>query len=557
MSYWFYVSWQYIKKNITRSVYSIIGIMLTVMMCFSVFTLGYSYWDYGLLQVYGEEPYQIYGEIDANNESVKQLHRLSEDSGIKNIYIIFLGKKEADNTYSMSEEDYQIVGLNRDEGNGTRIHLNQIVNGYAYEIRLELKDTSDLRGSAQKLEQQYGIRFWPLKPVEEFLGQSDDPENAAYHVIVAIIGAIFAIFCILILRNTMMISIVERMKDYGLLRCVGMSKKQLYRLLVAEACIIGIVGIILGIASGYGCLKIIEMWINTSLGLTIPFTFHLYLRAVLWTSALCIAVVIYSVLEPARQALNLTPTDAIHNRIVLRKKNGARVEEYSHHSAGVFSKLFGAPGEYAYKNILRNRSKFTYLFVAMVICIMLISVIQSLTDSFYETIKGEYNVQEYETIMPELSQSDGIAEVDYEISEIVGIHKSIRITKLIALFIAVYITLISIIQICNTLHANILLRKRELKLYEYVGMSFRQRCTMLLIEHTAAVVLAIIVGYFLSWMLSRYLVKYMFGNMFQGLIEFIYVWPWQKVGLISIGLIGLILAVSMLSYLSYGEHKSK
>lgn len=50
--------------------------------------------------------------------------------------------------------------------------------------------------------------------------------------------------------NTMMTSIHERIKDFGIMRAVGASRKQIIKTLIYEAIIIGIAGGILGYGAG-------------------------------------------------------------------------------------------------------------------------------------------------------------------------------------------------------------------------------------------------------------------------------------------------------------------
>ena len=77
MKYFFVLSLKYIRKNRARAVYSVIGIMLTYILCFSVFTVGYSWWDYGLEEEYyatgSYHPAQLYLFLTGEEISVVDL----------------------------------------------------------------------------------------------------------------------------------------------------------------------------------------------------------------------------------------------------------------------------------------------------------------------------------------------------------------------------------------------------------------------------------------------------------------------------------------------------
>jgi ABC-type antimicrobial peptide transport system permease subunit len=52
--------------------------------------------------------------------------------------------------------------------------------------------------------------------------------------------------------NTLTMGVVERIREIGILRAIGMTKRQVMRMVVVEAAILGIVGVILGSVAGIG-----------------------------------------------------------------------------------------------------------------------------------------------------------------------------------------------------------------------------------------------------------------------------------------------------------------
>lgn len=69
-------------------------------------------------------------------------------------------------------------------------------------------------------------------------------------VVCIVIGIIVftSVFCI---KNSFDISITEKIKKYGMLRSIGATKKQIKRNVFYEATILGLIGIPLGILSGF------------------------------------------------------------------------------------------------------------------------------------------------------------------------------------------------------------------------------------------------------------------------------------------------------------------
>ena len=59
MSYYFTLAIKYIKHNKARTLYSVLGITLTFVLCFCMLTMGYSAWDYSFYADYMANPYEL------------------------------------------------------------------------------------------------------------------------------------------------------------------------------------------------------------------------------------------------------------------------------------------------------------------------------------------------------------------------------------------------------------------------------------------------------------------------------------------------------------------
>lgn len=393
MQYFFFVAWRYMKKNPGRTIYSILGIMVTFILSFAIFTAGYAYWDYMYILVEGVDEAQLYVDefwtddegmvVGMTQEQVEQVKKLAQCDEVKTLRIKHME--------------------NWDDTEPKEVSVDKLQPKWDCSIDIGLKDVSHLQESASSLQEQTGLQIAVMSAAKEYFGQGDDTFGAAYHAVVAIVGAIFSFFCVMILRNTMMISAVERMKDYGLWRCVGMSGKQLYRQLAVEGFIISLIAAFSGIGIGFGLLKGVAFWLNNIVTFEKPFDFPLYPRAVLYTTLLCVGSTLYSLLEPARQAGNLSPIEAIHNNIVLRGRKGKLREKIQYRQSRLWAKLFGVSGEYAYKNMYRNRGRSLGLFFSLMFCVILIGLTQSGVGSLYATVKNSYqgkNAEYLEAIYP-------------------------------------------------------------------------------------------------------------------------------------------------------------
>ncbi|MBP3295726.1 MAG: ABC transporter permease, partial [Lachnospiraceae bacterium] len=120
--------------------------------------------------------------------------------------------------------------------------------------------------------------------------------------------------------------------------------------------------------------------------------------------------------------------------------------------------------------------------------------------------------------------------------------RMLKVTEVCVWLLSVFIIIVCMIQIINTLQANMRLRRRELWLYDVVGMEPKQKFKMLLIEHGLSAIVAMVTGMIASFAFSYWMLEGMLDvNETQ---EF--VWPVGK-GLVIGGMIlAVILAVNML-----------
>ncbi|MBR1470827.1 MAG: FtsX-like permease family protein [Lachnospiraceae bacterium] len=408
--YWLYLSKQYMKKDKARTLYSICGIMLTFILCFSVMTAWYSAWDYRFLSAYEAMPFELY-------------HYDDPQDGVTEAFIRQVKRLETyPNTEKLTVRDYR----------GRTVFPSRMERGGHYQLMLKLKDTSDLYRTAAELEQKTGIPFSVRTDVAQYLHQGESTDDALFDFLIMLIASVFGMFSAAILRNTMMIAATERVRDYGLFRCVGMSKGQLRVLLFVEGMLLSLIASVLGVGLGYLGLQCITPWLRSALQLRKIFSFRFYWKAAGYTTLLCVGVTLFSLIEPSRQAGLVSPISALHGnlggKIALpfkRKKkvtiqnesrwlpkrseagsgmaemrNGEKpgeAEQLQKKNGGkLWEKIFGVPGLYAYYNIRRSKGRSGSVFFAMFFSTVFLLTVLCFADSLEATILEESGVVEYE-----------------------------------------------------------------------------------------------------------------------------------------------------------------
>jgi putative ABC transport system permease protein len=122
----------------------------------------------------------------------------------------------------------------------------------------------------------------------------------------------FAIFISTIgIAIIMIVNVTERRREIGLLRSQGMSRNQILGMLLAEACLAGIMGFLVGLLSGVLMLKSVTST-TAIMGLEMPFMIPW--STVAQALALAVAASLAGALYPAFRASRLNITQALRQR---------------------------------------------------------------------------------------------------------------------------------------------------------------------------------------------------------------------------------------------------
>jgi putative ABC transport system permease protein len=90
-----------------------------------------------------------------------------------------------------------------------------------------------------------------LKDQNAFAAERRAPIDQMLYIIYALLG-LAVIIAVLGIINTLALSVIERTREIGLLRAVGLSRRQLRAMLRLESVVIALLGAVLGIVLGLG-----------------------------------------------------------------------------------------------------------------------------------------------------------------------------------------------------------------------------------------------------------------------------------------------------------------
>ncbi|MBR6404397.1 MAG: ABC transporter permease [Eubacterium sp.] len=208
--------------------------------------------------------------------------------------------------------------------------------------------------------------------------------------VIATVLAIIVFTSVFCIKNSFDISITEKTKQYGMLKSIGATKKQIRKNVFFEATVLGLIGIPIGLVMG--CLAsfiliIVCRYFTAESDMPIAFSISPY--AILVAVVLGIITIYFSAFKSARRASKLSPIDSIRNSAdikIKRKKIKA---------PKAIKKIFGIGGEISYKNLKRNKKKYRTTVISIVVSVLVFIALSGFMDSFSNIIEQDIQSCDY------------------------------------------------------------------------------------------------------------------------------------------------------------------
>lgn len=191
-----------------------------------------------------------------------------------------------------------------------------IENNAAHEIAVVVKNGNEaatFKPAIQKIAGNTVVQTWKeLSPEMSLLTDSMDQYMYIF-ILIILLALCFGII------NTMLMSVLDRIKEIGMLMAVGMNKRKIFMMIILESVMLTFSGGILGIIIGSGVTKFFEKTpIDVSVfadglekyGFAAQIYTSLRLETIVTITVLVIATGILSAIYPARKALKLNPAEA-------------------------------------------------------------------------------------------------------------------------------------------------------------------------------------------------------------------------------------------------------
>lgn len=245
--------------------------------------------------------------------------------------------------------------------------------------------------------------------------------------LVTVLVVLIAFGSISLIYNSFSISVSERTRQFGILKSVGATKKQIRGTVLYEALVL--CGIAIPLGAGVGCAGIgITLYcLRDSFRLILSETSDVQMKLVVnWAglgiaALLCLAIALISAWIPARRALSVSPIQAI------RQSTDIKISRREVKTSRLTQKLFGFEGMMASKNFKRNRKRYrstvvslflsvTLFISAAAFCNYLKASVSSITskDSGADIVYHTYDLRENpDALLEKLCRANGVERGAY------------------------------------------------------------------------------------------------------------------------------------------------
>lgn len=318
---------------------------------------------------------------------------------------------------NISEESYTVVGTYKDD------NKNISFQGFYGITFLDSKDIiNETRSLLIKIKDGATV---DLDKYNSNYIHGNTNEMVEEKITIAIINLSILIIIVITIYGSVTLSIYERMKFWGILRCIGSRKDRISYLLIKEIIILSIISIIIGIIIGYVLtLGIIDIVLANIMKMELyNIKLEVYPEVIVTVVLLAFITILLAVRKPISRLNSMEPIDILKSKF--RNKVGIRKDNR------LIEIILGYKGKLACKCLKANK-KYYYINTITMIILLLVFVgftgyykaIISINDEVYNRNYKDIRIDFFEEENKPLNDIFNIErKKKKDISNIVGVKE--------------------------------------------------------------------------------------------------------------------------------------
>lgn len=298
-----------------------------------------------------------------------------------------------------TENDFVMWEKDHPEDNGAGLWNGHLFFENSSDIDGKARTVISNAGYEPETEIEYGVNWAYMNSRVS----SVDPMTLA---LLSSAVAVILLTGYLIIYNIFQISVMSDIRFYGLLKTIGTTKKQIRRLVRSQALRMSVIGIPIGLITGYGIGKVILPFALSYMNYEIEISLKFHPMIFVFGGLFSALTVYLSCRKPGKIAGSVSPVEAVKYTEVLtvkrkRKKKNAKFRLFS----------------MAFSNLGRNKKKTGMVVAAITLSMVLLTLVMTGVGSFRiekyinDRIVGDFMIGNH-NLFTSVSRS-----VDFEIDD--------------------------------------------------------------------------------------------------------------------------------------------
>lgn len=300
----------------------------------------------------------------------------NEKMGSADLFLIY-NKKGVKDNYTVTAN---ILGIDAD------IFKEQKTNPTELSQEAQMKIIKEL----SKAKYKYAENNYLLKLETNPLTISTNKNLGVIAIVVCFIIIFTSVFCI---KNSFDISITEKTKQYGMLKSVGATKRQIKKNVLFEAMILGSIGIPLGVLCGllasFILIKLTNILLFKSLADDLVIYYKTGLKFIIISIILGIVTIYFSSIRSAKKASKVSSIELIRN------SGNIKINNKLLKTPKIIKNMFGIGGVISYKNLKRNKKKYRTTVISLTISIATFIGLFYFTTEMNRSLEQEFKTSPY------------------------------------------------------------------------------------------------------------------------------------------------------------------